>query len=382
MEVDAGRGEGSRLELDDEGRVLDGGRPTHALDLADASAAVPLSASPADAWIEHTLRPWAARHRRALSAIVTTTLVLLIGALWWTHQPPPAAPARAQAPLLPLSVVAPAVSVVEVHLDATPGSSVVGVRLVVRNASGADVTLATERRADGVVEFDTSQSQTLRAGSTVLLTTRVLVHDCTSAPAVRPLREEPRPVMPGTPSAADTNPGVALRIGVGTQTALASYALPVSVASWRADLHAAACAHPPAVSAHFTSASGGRKPDGSWYVDGVLAVHTSGIGVGTGLEQFSGPAWGSGSELLTTNVIEAGSLWSMTPIRLDGGAGHLTVHFTGASCAPDVARAPTTLPVYVLDASQGSYPFVVPLTTPVLAHAVAQVCERGSSGAS
>lgn len=265
-------------------------------------------------------------------------------------------------------------TVVEARLDGTPGSTVVGASFVVRNDSGVPVTVATERRDDGDVQVDLSQPAQLAPGSSALLQSRLLVDDCGAGPLLRPVLDDPVPVLGpgyGDPAAA---PGVTLRIGLGDESALASYPWPLTLDVAHDRLRAFACVRPPAVSAQLVSAVGERTAGAAWAVDAQVHVRTSGIGITLGAERFTGPAWGSGSTLVTGGPVAPGSPWSAEPAQLDGGEGVLTLHFSGPSCAAAAGSAPESLSVHVLDAAQVSYPFQLPVDATRLQRAVDLAC--------
>lgn len=485
-----------RLELDDDGQVLDATGVDDLVDLGDPAATDSLSASRADAWVSGTLTGWVASHRRLAVAGVSAAVVVALGAAWWASRPPPPSPppavtatdagltgsdlggahiddagdlavaytVRAGAPGTRFDVVAltgpglaspsvtvagstgsvvtadasarvdataavrcddPAIatagasdygllvradgvptqtptlvpfgggttrldiavrdyclattlprqiSVVDAKLDPSSGSSVVNLRLVVRNSGRVPVSISTQRRVDSGIEVDESQTATLAAGGTALLQTRLLVRDCSTVPRVGSVLDGPTPVL--APGYADpfAQPGITVQLSLGGQTGPASYPLPFTVSSLGRALGAAVCAGHPTVAADLVAVTGARAPDGSWYVDGTLKVRTSGIGISIGREHFAGPAWGSGSTLVTGGPVTPGSPWSVAPVQLDGGAGHLTVRFTGSTCALSGGSAPDHLALRVVDATRTAFPFEVPLDATMLQRAVVAAC--------
>ena len=483
-----------RLELDDDGQVLDA---TDVVDLGDPSATSALAASRADAWVSGPLSGWVAGHRRGVAAGVSAALVVALGTAWWTSRPAPPPPpppvtaidaglsgsdvggariddagdlavayaVRAGEPGTRFDVVAVAgpgltgqavtvtgsgggvvtadasarvdalatvrcddptiasaraadygllvrpvgaapsqaptlvrfdgsttrldvavrdhclatalprqVSVVESHLDPSTGSSVVILKVVVRNSGQLPVTLSTQRRVDAGIEVDQSQTATVAPGGTALLQTRVLVRDCSTLPRVGSVLDDPNPVLPQGYADPFSLPGITVQLSLGGQTALASYPMPTTVPRLRAALDAAACSGRPTVTADLVSAAGARAPDGSWYVDGTVRVRTSGIGISIGREHFAGPAWGSGSTLVTGGPVTPGSPWSVAPVQLDGGAGNLVVRFTGNGCDVSGGAAPDHLALRVVDAARTAFPFEVPLDATMLQRAVVAAC--------
>jgi len=271
------------------------------------------------------------------------------------------------------------VSVVDAHVDPSPGSSVVSLRLVVRNNGTVPVSVATERRDDGTVEVDQSQTAVLKPGGSALLTTRMLVHDCTTQQHVGSVLDDPNPVVPNRSPDPLGLPGVTVRLTLGDQSGLASYPLPTTTTSLSKALGLATCSGRPTVAVDLESTEGTRAPDGSWYVDALLLIRTSGIGISVGREHFAGPAWGSGSTLVTGGPATPGSPWSIDPVQLDGGAGHLVVRFMGSTCASAGATAPDHLALRVIDSTRTSFPFEVALDAPRLQAAVDAACSAAFS---
>ena len=162
--------------------------------------------------------------------------------------------------------LAPAHVVVEsARADSDPGQPTAAVSLLVRNTGPVPLTVATQRNPTTGIEIDLSPTVAVPAGGSAVVTTRALVHDCLATPSLPALDELPNPV----PWAARSAPGIALQVGLGTATTLASFPL-VGSALGR-QLADGACSGAPAVSAVLTSVEGARTADGSWQVDGVYA---------------------------------------------------------------------------------------------------------------
>ena len=81
-----------RLELDDDGRVLDGGHVVETVDLEDSDAVEELAPARVRPWLDDTALPWVGAHRRAVVSAVTVAAVVLGGTLWWQTRPPSVAP--------------------------------------------------------------------------------------------------------------------------------------------------------------------------------------------------------------------------------------------------------------------------------------------------
>ena len=357
-----------RLELDDDGQVLDA---EHVVDLGDPDATEALSASRADAWVSGTLAAWVARHRRPVAAGTAVALVGALGLAWWSSRPAPPPPplpilvsdagqggstsggaridelgdlavdyaARASGAepgydvvglvgpgienssvavtglggsvvtadaasrvetrgdvrcddpaiatarpgdyglvvrpagttgpattLVPFSgsttrldvavrdhcltsVLPRQMSVVDARLDPASGTSVVTMRLVVRNTGNVPLTIATQRRTDAGVEVDQSQSATVVGGADALLQTRLLVHDCTAAPRVGSVLDDPSPVTAQGYADPFAAAGIAVQLTVGGQSTTVSYPLPITTAALSRALDSAACRNRPAVRA-------------------------------------------------------------------------------------------------------------------------------------
>jgi hypothetical protein len=77
-----------RLVLDEHGRVLDASGSTTVLDLADPEATEELTPNPVQRWVDSTVAPFVARHRRAVRATALVVGVVLAGSAWWVSRPP------------------------------------------------------------------------------------------------------------------------------------------------------------------------------------------------------------------------------------------------------------------------------------------------------
>jgi hypothetical protein len=188
----------------------------------------------------------------------------------------------------------------------------------------------------------------------------------------------PNPVTGQGYSDPSSLSGVTLRVGLGAQTGLFSYPTGGTVVQASRALAQAACAGRPEVAASLVDVAATRAADGGWIVQGRLRVRTSGIGVTVGEEHFTGPAYGEGSSLQTPFSVATGLRWGLAPARLDGGAGQLPVSFSGSSCPASAGDLPDRLPVRVTTATQGVYPFTVPLDVRALRAAVATACASAS----
>ena len=96
-----------RLELDDDGRVLDAAGPVRALDLHDPDAADDLATSGVQRWVDSTARPFLQRRRRPL-AVAAAVAVAAAGAGLWAATRPPYVP-----PPLPVSLASASSPVVD-----------------------------------------------------------------------------------------------------------------------------------------------------------------------------------------------------------------------------------------------------------------------------
>lgn len=81
-----------RLEIDEDGRVVDASGSTAVLDLHDPEATEDLRPNPVQRWMDSTAAPFLHRHRVGLrwTAAVAAVAVALAG--WWTSRPPYVAP--------------------------------------------------------------------------------------------------------------------------------------------------------------------------------------------------------------------------------------------------------------------------------------------------
>ncbi|MBI1378811.1 MAG: hypothetical protein GC157_15230 [Frankiales bacterium] len=267
-------------------------------------------------------------------------------------------------------------SVQTVALTGHPGSSVVDVSLLVRNDSGVPATVATERTPSSGVEVDLSPTVLVAQHGVADLRTRVLVHDCAS-PAVLPaLGSLPNPVTPTRYADAAAPAGLTLRIGIGDRTALTSLALPEAARDLAARLRDAGCQRPARIAATVTDVRA-RAAGGGWDLTATLRVRTTGIGVTVGREHFTGPPDGQGSVLTTPAVADQDASWRLEPTRLDYGAGHVGLHWSGASCDTVTQDAPATVAVRVSMADGSAVPYEVPVDGPALVSAVQAACRAG-----
>ncbi len=171
--------------------------------------------------------------------------------------------------------------------------------------------------------------------------------------------------------------GVTVRLGLGSEWTLASYALPWTVAQL-ADRLSTACVAAPTISARLVDVAGSRSIDGSRLVTGTYDVRTSGIGVTLGREHFTGPPAGADSTLATTDSLVPGVRWVLAPAQLDGGAGRLPVTFTGTTCDDRGRGIPTSMAVRVTTADRFVHPFELPLDAARLRAAVDAACAPAS----
>jgi len=269
------------------------------------------------------------------------------------------------------------VSVISADLTTPTGSSVVDVALRVRNDSDVPLTVATVRTPSTTVETDLSPAVPIPPHAAGTVTTRLLVHDCTTAPSPAALTELPNPVFGPGYAVPAAQSGITVRLGLGSEWTNASYSLPWSVTQL-ADRLATACEGAPTVQAKLVDVAGSRSMDGSWLVTGTYDVRTSGIGITLGREHFSGPAAGEGSSLATTDSLVPGVRWVLAPTQLDGGAGRLPVTFSGISCDDRDRGVPTSMAVRVTSTERFVYPFELPLDSAELRSAVDTACSPGS----
>lgn len=81
-----------RLELDEHGRVVDAAGGTRVLDLGDPAATDDLSRGGLDRWVDTSVAPFLARHRRAVRVTAAVGAVALAAGLWTATRPPYVAP--------------------------------------------------------------------------------------------------------------------------------------------------------------------------------------------------------------------------------------------------------------------------------------------------
>lgn len=267
---------------------------------------------------------------------------------------------------------APALQIVDTTVVGQAGTTVASLGLVVRNVSSTPIEVATSRRTNGDVLVDLSPTVVIAPQRAAIVSSRLLVTDCTSTPRTEAVLDMPHPTLGAGYLDPTALAGVTLRVGQGDAHLLASYPLTTTVADLGARLRATACRTPPSVTTRLVSASGRSAADGSWLVTGEFAFRTTGIGVTVGREQFDGPAWGAGSVLATSG--ELGTRWSWSPARLDGGAGRVVLTFTGASCRDATDTVPSSLPVRVTTADRVAYPFELPVDSAALRKAVSTAC--------
>ena len=488
-----------RLELDDDGRVVDASGVAGAVDLADPDATVVIAPTRAHDVLATSVSPWLRRHRRPVAAAAVATLGVALTTAWWTHRPPdvapvvpiaiedavldgrdlggpsirddgllsiaysvrstdpstsfevlgvtgpglaPAGPPQGISPTSPTSTPAastaairvqtqsviqcsdpvvegatrssyalevrrrdatgaesmlsvpfgadvndlsvavhdyclthyavPALSIIDSAIRFSAGTSEASLELIVRNTSNLAVTVATIRGDDGDIEIDLSPSVTIAPQRSAVVSSRLLVRDCSARPRPAALVDLPNPVIGAGYGDPDVLPGLTLNVSSAGRTMLASYALGRSLADVRSLLTHAACAAAPTFQAHLTKVSGTLGLDGSWTVSGTYLVRTSGIGVSLGSEHFDGPPWGAGSVLASGD--RAGTPWALAPSSLDGGDGHLPLRFSGPSCADAIAEAPDTIPVRITTADHEVYPFQVTVDRAELGKALATAC--------
>ena len=269
------------------------------------------------------------------------------------------------------------VSVVGGEVTGSAGSSVVDVRLTVRNSGDVPLSVTTERSPTTTVETDLSPTVVVAPHDSAAVPTRMLVHDC-GAPSRPPaLLELPGAVFGPGNAAPEAQAGITVRLGLGDRWTKVSYALPWSVSDLARKLAASACSDPPSVTARLVDVAGSRSIDGSWLVTGTYDVRTSGIGITLGREHLSGAAVPD-STLATTDSLVPGVRWVLAPTQLDGGAGRLPVTFSGTSCDDRDRGVPTSMALRVTAASRFVYPFELPLDPAVLRSAVDTACSGAS----
>jgi hypothetical protein len=265
------------------------------------------------------------------------------------------------------------VSVVSADLTVLPGSSVVDLAIRVRNDAEVPLRVTTQRTSSTGIETDLSPTITIAAHSGGTVPTRLLVHDCAATPRPIALTELPGPVFGPGNAVPQAMSGVTVRLGLGSEWTLVSYALPWTVGQL-ANRLSAACAGAPTVSARLVDLAGSRSIDGSWLVTGTYDVRTSGVGVTLGREHFTGPPTGEGAALATSDPLVPGLGWVLAPTQLDGGAGRIPVTFSGISCDDRDRGIPTSMAVRVTTADRFVHPFELPLDSARLRAAVDAAC--------
>jgi hypothetical protein len=81
-----------RLELDEDGRVIDPSGGTRVLDLADPAASDDLSRTALDRWVESSAAPFLRRHRTAVRVTAAVAAAATAAGLWAATRPPYVAP--------------------------------------------------------------------------------------------------------------------------------------------------------------------------------------------------------------------------------------------------------------------------------------------------
>lgn len=77
-----------RLELDEDGRLLEGDRVVDLVDLEDPEAVEDVAPSRVRPWVDEHVAPWARAHRRGL-VVTGTVAALVLGSLAWVATRPP-----------------------------------------------------------------------------------------------------------------------------------------------------------------------------------------------------------------------------------------------------------------------------------------------------
>jgi hypothetical protein len=273
--------------------------------------------------------------------------------------------------------IPPTVSVISADLTTPPGSSVVDVALRVRNDADVPLTVSIQRTPGTALETDLSPTVPIAPHSAATVPTRLLVHDCSATPNPAALTDLANPVFEPGYAAPQSQSGITVRVGLGSEWTNASYSLPWTVTQL-ADRLATACEGAPRVRAKLVDVAGSRSMDGSWLVTGTYDVRTSGIGIALGREHFTGPPTGEGSSLATTDSLVPGVRWVLAPTQLDGGAGRLPVTFSGISCDDRDRGVPTSMAVRVTSTDRFVYPFELPLDSAELRGAVDAACSPTS----
>jgi hypothetical protein len=259
-----------------------------------------------------------------------------------------------------------ALTVGPVHETPDVGTSIASMWLLVRNNTALPIVVSTAR-TPAVVEVDDSPRVEIAAGATGVVSSRLLVHDCLTNPALALLRDLPDPR--GDPR----SPGLAMRMEMGSASLVASYPTS-SVDQVGAPLGTAVCHGVPSVRASLLDAVGGNRGDDTWEVVATFAVRTTGIGVTVGREHFTGGPAGAGSLLATGEQPDPTGTWVVSTAQLDGGAGRVQVTFSGASCATLTDVGPPKLPLSVTTANGSVYPVELPADDARLLAAASTAC--------
>ncbi|MGD9957425.1 MAG: hypothetical protein AB7O74_06580 [Candidatus Nanopelagicales bacterium] len=475
-----------RLELDDDGRVVDAAGSTAVLDLHDPGATEELRPNRVQAWMDSTASPFLHRHRVALRWTAGAAAVVLASAAWITSRPPYVPPtfdvalynavldgasiggpriadgrleiafvargrtpdevvtitgltgpglrgsaitgavvtyqqeqrvqataavdctdpalvsatassyrlaatggSDAEAGSVPLAVsgarpvtsldraitdwclarIAPdAVTVSSVRAAAVPGTPLADLTVRVANLGPQPLTVRTVRHPGSRVEIDLSALVGIAPGDTGVITTRALVHDCLTQPALTRLADLPNPEGPAASA------GLTFEVGIGDRTRLASYAVPAADAIGSA--LAAACTGATGVSASVERIGGTViGPRSTWTATALVAARSDGIGITFGREHFDGGASGAGSLLTSDPPSEAaGQQWTFGPTQLDGGAGRMLVPVRGGLCSDLQTAPPQQLAVRVLTADRSVHPYEVLVDDLALLRSVARTC--------
>ncbi len=260
-----------------------------------------------------------------------------------------------------------ALDVSSVALTPTTGSSVAGLEISVRNTSAVPLVVSSVRDGGSGLEIDDSPDVSVGPGASAVLATRLLVHDCSTPTAFRPLGDLPNPA-----AGAAAAPAFTARLQLGSATMLASFPL-AERDTLAATFAATACQAAPRISASLVDTRGVLRPDGTVEVRALYAVSTTGIGVSVGREHFSGGPAGQGSVLATGDPEATDATWVVGPSRLDGGAGRILVTLTGSDCTAVAGAGTPTIPFAVTTAAQRTYPFEVP-ADPRVARTAARAC--------
>lgn len=273
-----------------------------------------------------------------------------------------------------LAALAPsAVTIGSVRATAVPGTPLADLSVEVANTSPQTLTLRTARHPGAGVEVDLSPAVVVRPGEFGLLATRVLVHDCTEAPALT--------VLGGLPNASgpDGAGGLTLEVGMGSRMRVASY--PVGGAEALERALATACTGATGVTAGIDDVGlPSFGSDGSWEVPALVSARSDGIGITFGREHFSGGESGVDSVLTSESSTvggpgpSVGDRWAFGPARIDGGAGRMLVPVRGGSCAAVQTASPQWMAIRVLMPDRSVHPYEVPVDDLALLRSVARAC--------